>query len=58
MVRAVGGNTPLPSNSTLVWRIWCSTKGGASDPALEELDSDKRRIANLELQNTWRAVLV
>ena len=41
---------------SLLWRIWCSTRGGGSDPALEELDSDTLRIANLELQKTWRDI--
>ena len=36
--------------------IWCSTRGGGSDPALEELDSDTLRIAYLELRKMRRGV--
>ena len=54
--RTVGGVFRSSSDESeelsLVWRIWCSTRGGGSDPALEELDSDSLRIANLELRKT------
>ena len=36
--------------------IWCSTRRGGSDPALEELDSDTLRIAYLELRKMRRGV--
>ena len=55
-----GGVVRIPSDESeklsLLCCIWCSTRGGGSDPAPEELDSDSRRLANLELRKTWRDV--